>query len=846
MKKAKTNNKIISILCAILSAVFALSMGLTYCVSSLSLEYGKSPDSISAYLGNQQYHLINDTATKPVSFGEGTHNFEIAIQYAIDYDFDVRVKYSLSWTNRKNRATPLSTDNVILNFVNRDNIIYDDEYIFLAKATSKGNGKIGLISGVEFVDVNAGEYEGESLTITILESDVKIKKAAGYADADNNALYTTALTTAGEVSVAAKAWLENKQQDSNFVTMYNYRRDYEHGVKYPDSNSAYRKDVVDQAVNKALWVGGNRSYAGLGMYVSTKDVVSFTISVAGIWRDSGDGDVQATAEGDTVEKDIYEDSARFNYAKQWTRTGWDGDKLWEIRTFDVYIPAETSCYIDILESVEITSGAHKDKIIDDAYRLVINAVTLNGQSFRFSNATNWIQSKELTTASGNPSVEPNLSTGAEGSPYLASDIEVVNTSLHNPGFYSAKPSGADGQSFDTSVSIINNSTSTQNLLVTATLWYHISNGQTLLFASESDKRRIEEYETDIDGNPMTDKKRFLNGLYFAYSLPTTTTFTKKITIAPTTSVNVWESFTAPAELQETVVTEFGTNYDVWAYLEINIKEATTEIPNESLQIETVQSGTAVDLFVKNDTDKIVEGVTIKDLTVKELDVVDYVLVTAQTDNPPADWKASFWKYYMDDQGTQQLTSPINYEKDKFYLKVQGYSTLTAQDITLNVEDDANKFEYTTIDDKECITSKIKLQPGECVKFASFTTTQTNKIYVSGNAVANEVTTPSDVMLIEAGTSRAYIHNTTANSYYVRFGGTYTGSNSNIQTLANNPGVDNTTYNYYIGVLRPGQIIEVPMSAVGTITSILAGSKYSSSDLKDWSTVAVAKMTELLT
>ena len=61
MKRAKTRKNLISILLATLGVVFAFITGFTYCISSLTLEYGTHPNSTSAYMANQQYHVINDT-----------------------------------------------------------------------------------------------------------------------------------------------------------------------------------------------------------------------------------------------------------------------------------------------------------------------------------------------------------------------------------------------------------------------------------------------------------------------------------------------------------------------------------------------------------------------------------------------------------------------------------------------------------------------------------------------------------------------------------------------------------------------------------------------------------------
>jgi hypothetical protein len=98
LKKAKTSKNLLTILSAIIGVVFAFITGATYCFNMLTFKYETNQKSTTAYLGNQQFVIINDTIDCPVAFGEGTHNFEIAMQYSMSYDFDVRLKYSLKWS----------------------------------------------------------------------------------------------------------------------------------------------------------------------------------------------------------------------------------------------------------------------------------------------------------------------------------------------------------------------------------------------------------------------------------------------------------------------------------------------------------------------------------------------------------------------------------------------------------------------------------------------------------------------------------------------------------------------------------------------------------------------------
>ena len=116
---------------------------------------------------------------------------------------------------------------------------------------------------------------------------------------------------------------------------------------------------------------------------------------------------------------------------------------------------------------------------------------------------------------------------------------------------------------------------------------------------------------------------------------------------------------------------------------------------------------------------------------------------------------------------------------------------------------------------------------------------TGKIIVSASAKTTTAAATSGILLINSGKQDAYIVNHTSNSYFVRFGGNYTGSNANIEKAG--------SYYYYIGIVRPGQIISVPM-ATGTPGTVTASATYSASTLTSagWDSAIVTKLTNLLT
>ena len=211
MKKAKTIKKLIPFLSAILSVVFAFVIQYTYAANLIELKYGTKPNSTEAYLANQQYVVLNNTDLSPVFYRVGSHAVNVTMQYAIGYDFDLRIKYQLVWLDSDGTETELSTSNVELLFANRDNVIVDDEYIYYINyddssnpiGLPSGSRTLSLIAGVEIVDNATENYNFCSLKIKILEE--KIHKA-GVDYNDEHSFYKNVSD-----KESAKAWLAHKQ-----------------------------------------------------------------------------------------------------------------------------------------------------------------------------------------------------------------------------------------------------------------------------------------------------------------------------------------------------------------------------------------------------------------------------------------------------------------------------------------------------------------------------------------------------------------------------------------------------------------------------------------------------------
>lgn len=855
MIKAKTNKKIITILSAIIGVVFAFITGFTYCASSVELLFTTMPYSTSAYMENQQYHLINDTLTSPIPFGDGAHNFEIGMKYAYNYSFDVRLKYELTWLGTGNT----DTDNVILNFANRDNIIYDEQYIFLANSITDKNGKITFITGVDFVNVYDSTYYGQTLKIDITE--VKIyKEQSSYngvpALINDESIINKDLN--GDIesfnSVAAEAWLQYKKnyiakntattdddQPNAHLMVYNYRRNYEHGVPYPGLESAWKKPMKENSQGGfdmfgEAWTGGNRAYAGAGLYVITgSEELKLEVKVSGIWRDSDGNEFGNTTSSKNF---ISENSIQFNYNNNWVRSSWDENKLWEYRYLNFKIPANTACYIEILDSIEIISAGRVLTNLYDSYRLITNEIAINPNSTKgvvscvyeeTNGSDKFIQYKSIASHSGLQSVTAS---------YSKTDISVVNTSKYNNGLFS---SSEEQQSFKTNISFINNTNVSKNVPISYKMYYHISNG--FLNLIDNSGNRAEDY---INGTTYTYKDAFvdnsadgntslLKNLYYSHTVEASkylvSDLPETITVAPYSSVNIADTFAVSSEIKNgatlgeegsikffddpnTVYVEY---YDVWVYIvpvidytkitNVNDYGSSSSVNTTGLALETSISGSTVTISVRNNLNKTISGLNISNLSVNQL-TEKYSIAG---DTQPFDWAANFWKYYNYENNTfTQLTRALQFESGYFKLS-KGYDNLTVTNAS---------YPATLKPGEKCVVGTATLKAvGPTYSYDDqgyVTSVIYNKqtVIVSGNVTTNNksVTTSSEIEVVNSNKTDVYIINNSANAYFVRFKGTIQGTNKNIYACTDE-------YNYVMGIIIPGQIFKINRTNTAEITSL---------------------------
>lgn len=879
MKKAKTRKNIFTILSAVLGVVFAFITGATYCATSLNLLFGTKENSTSAYMGNQQFEIINDTINNPIQFNNGANNVEIALQYSFDYSFDLRVEYSLAWSKIGSEQTAPTTDNVILNFANRDNVIYDEDYIFFANKFNAGSGKVSLIASVDFVDPTDETYFGRTLTINISNSNVKIRKAqTTYANVPKLIDDVVTANQNNEItayaSTAARTWHQYKLNQTAgqnttkaYAMLYNYRRDFEHGMQYPADATAYKKpfSTADNNVYAPVRTLGNRGYAGIGMYViAGSSNLELQVQVSGIWRTPEQPDLNT------------ENNIQFNYADGWNFTKYSLDAqgqnrgLWDIRTFTYYVEANQGRYIDILDSVEITSaGINTTK----DYRLVANSIVINSTTLTYEENSSMIKFSEINTI---------VSSKSEEYKYAQNDVSVINTTKYINGLYNSSTS-AELQSYNNNISLINNTADTRQVTINLGLNYHISNGKENLYDPEDEnKTRAIDLIERPDSPQYTFQDAFsgdntqnsaVNSIYYSYTgsaidyLSNVDDKVKQasytITLAPYSSANLLTSYSVSADLADVIMRLFDeTNidneklnedhdpaaddsrfdyFDVWTYLTTNHSSSVvTSAPNLILQTRQTQTTTIVS--VKNNTNKTVTGMSINDFALKTYSETGK---TTTITSKPNDWLASFWKYYKTGS-TVPLTQAETFDTTNGYYTLKKTFNSFVINTTQNQENYTllNSFNFGTnqsgVDTTKLVNTTKKLLPGESVDVISLNVT--DRSYVSGVVASTTVSTESDLTIINNGTTNAIVVNySTTNSYYLKLSGKHTGTN--FKTY------DGENFTYYIGVVRPGQILKLSMTETATITKIIidytqAGNygEFSSSQLTDWSTNAKNSMT----
>lgn len=793
--RAKTKTSVIKWLCVLMGAVFAFIIGNTYGLSALSMTEFSNPKSTTAYMAKQGYSVINDTKNNPIPFGVGSHNYEVAIQYSFSYSFDLRIKYSLNWTNSR------SANNVILNYANRDNFIVDEDYIYVRDAVANAEdetnnkGKLTIFTGVDFDNPEDETYIGESLTIEIEE--VKIYKTQPTYTNQHN-LYLN--------NPAGEAWLKYKNNSSiagAYAMVYNHRcgtaSDLSRGIDFPGDESAYYKEITTEsgytAVTAAKWLGGQKFYAGIGAYIITgNSPISLKARPLGSWL------------GESASSQ-FDNNIRFNFSSDWKYSA-NNLTSYQNSTFlsnqegyyTLTIPANSAVYIDIIDSIEITSvGVLAPKQINNIK--LIASLILNDVTF---NSGEYLQTGTIA----------NSVVATSGS-YAQNAVDVINTTNYNNGLYdftNGTLTESYSQTFTSHMTLINNTANKIKPTINYSLRYYISNGATTLNVPTESVDLSSSYWYRVVGT-TSNYFNVLRNTNYDY-------------IAPYSSHEIMVEYTISAGFKQFISSTYG-NYDVWVEIVPTILNQANSSNATQLDVLASISENNVTFSVKNNSLETVSGTVSANLEMYKSSF-DYMSVSVE----PADWLANYWRYYYLEGGVY---------------KKYNTATITSGDDVLSTFNSSNCYVLyiTRASDLVSIasptmfngftksgsqyTATLTLQPGESCKILT-TAVGANDVdkmltFVS-TAEATQTTAPNTIDIVnEKSGNDAYIINNSQNSYYVRFSGVYAGNNDNIVNI--------NGWNYYIGIVRPNQIIDLPLSSTSTLETLQAGETYNTTDMT-WS------------
>ena len=800
--KNKNKSNLIKIICVIIGAVFAFTTSIVYGAFSWKREHN-SGYATGAFLPNQTYQIINDTLPNGILYSDGVKEYEVALQYSYDYAFNFYVEYELKWSNG------LDASNVILNFSNRNAWIVDNSRIYYRDTVAAGTGKLPIIVGVDFVDNYNSNYYGAKLTINIKK--VEIAKT-------NESLDQTGIAGAAYAQYQARK-LAGYSTANAYAVVYNPTNKGSYQPKAPVGKTAFETKTSTSgstSVTTTSKLFGNKNYVGLGAYVITgSSPINLVAKVIGSWV------VDTGKTTDPSSANINTNTIKYNYSSGWIGESYDvGTIVQEIRTFQYTIPAHTAMYIDIIDSVEmITRGMLAAANYTD-FHIETDLLLNSDTQLNFENglATSTITTKTLSGTS----YSTNLPT---------QDYSVVNSSKYDAALYNVTTGGA--QTYKTQIKVINNTASKMSVSASYTLKAYISNGN-----STADYQPAVGSTTPKDGNPFEfdDESHWDRDEYSYTSSITVGAHNASQVIAPYSAMTICTSFTVPNDMVAKLVAAKAaySGKDVWIELVPTITTATSTAADTQLVLETVVSGTTAKLYAKNVSSNALTSLSLNLKYSRYSTQANMTSTTLSTE--PANWKKEYWKYYVSNSGSykqvNEVNNPTSNSDGSTSIKTASMPTFAAGTYYTNSGwIGANA--YTT-------TSSAIVNPGEKVLLGSLTITASQTYDFSDYTLTGSVATASDVNLVNETTGSAFIkNNSTTKSYYIRF----SSSASFTDTTKSNFFQDGSFW-YLYGLIRPGQVIPINITALDSQISIEAVEDTTGSlptQISTWPTTVVEKL-----
>lgn len=838
--RTRRKHNIIYFVASLLALVFISTIGITFAATTFNSTFTSNKYSTKAYLSHNSFNLINDSLSTPIPFGLDGRNYQISLQYTTVYDVEVCFRYQLSWSNEA------STDNVILNFSDRDNFIVDDQYIYYVGPKLNGvNKTLIVITGVDFADPFDSNYVGATLTISM-----------SY-ETSSNTTYNTShpLYHSG---LAGTAWLKTKNRESGaYAIVYNYTSKTANALRHPTvlTNGAYRRN----ADSNDSWIGGEKEFAGMYAYVVVgTSAITLTASVSGAWVQS-DG---TTPSGSMV----FTNNIYFNFADGWEFVGYKVAGSTPVYNYQKTIPANTNAYIPIVDSAEITcQGLLLDSNLSNYTPyyawgiLTLNNVTINNINSGANHFTNMYCGIQLASS--------GVTTSGS---YTKPTITISNASKYNAALYKLYGNGTAVTSVGAvsqyaNIALTNNTNEDKSVSVTSGLKAYVSNGQrassillddTSLLLNKPNNFATSYQHCFYKQNemfyPCTSSLWDNTKSYYSHSAryveltsqpeDWATAYGSYYTLSGNAYVantqSAWETANATGVYGYYITSAFKST--VWAREEVSVDKTyvssvvskgttvsgvtTITIPAYATRTVYVAYEVASNLFDEYKGTLGVYGGS--NLTSCSEAWVEFA--------PTISASSATTATVLEIEGTKSGTNVEIRAKNS----TNHPMTLSSVHVAVQTRDSAGNI--TILQEKDESLANVVLMPNESCLVKTYTYAGSDMLLFyasSANGVATSITGPQ---LVNEGTLNAYLINTTARGCYVKFTGELQAQQQNVATI-NSSGVAN----YYLGILRPNQIVPVPMSVTGTLTSIVDTGVYEpNSTVNSWGSSVSAVFNKL--
>lgn len=641
-----------------------------------------------------------------------------------------------------------------------------------------GGSSVQTKNGIVF-DLTNIEYKSVNIGLTITKTGV-VTDGLIFAPTliDLTAYGLTSITSASGLSLQQPIvpfvyeYTTGMADSVAYVVVNNYRNKTDNGIAHPGIDTARLRTLSSDGttVADAQRLFGEKFYAGVGAMIVAKDrPVYISMKITALWRTNNPNETGSKTE----------DNIQLNYTSDWTHAkdsdnNFVYDGLVGEYLFNYYIPANTTRYVNILESIEITSASAVQDF--GTYKAVVSCVEINATKFNFSDSSSIYMGKEI--------YESTQTFDSSTTALSGNGVTVLNSSAFERNlFYVGATGEATQQNYQTDITITNNTSATKTVGISYSLRYRIGNGQTFLKDPDTGNRG-----TSFSGN-----------VFYEYVGTTTSNFSvtkgiSSVSIAPYSSITFATRFSVNAGLfSSSIKSTYGIR-DIWVELVPTITQSSATTAT-NLSVEYVQNGNNLDLYLVNNSNFGVVGATISDLDISYL-TETYSPVSTK----PVDWDVCYFNYYSLSNGVySKLTTPTTFVANSFYSKSTTFSTSSVSTAS------ANGFAKSG---STFTNASIKLGAFDKIKFATVSGVNfSNKnVAVHANAKGTTFSNSAGVVVINSGSKDAVVANYGTEACFVYFEGTTSSADFGTTTISGK------TCSYYKGVLRPGQVMELPMTS----------------------------------